>query len=378
MDVRDRCSRPRAGAFTVVLVLGLLTACASDTTTAPDEKLPPNGSAAPQPDLDVRASAAAHYADGYAWACNPTTASYTAGSSCGYAFSRSGKTITLTRQSKGTYTVRFAGLSALLGTKSTVHVTGYTYDNHYCKPANQKLLSDVVHIRCFDAASGSPEDSYYTVYITKNHGDLAFAYGSLPTSTNYAPPASASHNPAGTIRIVRNGVGSYTVVFNNLGSRNTSNGGDVQINAIGTGAQHCNSGGWGGNPNLSINVQCYSRGGAPKDVKFNVFFATPSANLAYLWIARFTSSSTDAGGFFSSNPGGGPITITRSGTGEYSVTFSGFSPLADGGDVQVTEYGGGNAVCKVGSWGGSDVNVRCFNPQTNAPVDAGFNLMYFS
>jgi hypothetical protein len=149
--------------------------------------------------------------------------------------------------------------------------------------AAQKLLSDVIHIKCFDAASGRASDAYYTVYITKQYGDLAFAYASQPTSTNYAPPGSASYNPAGTMRVVRNGVGNYTVRFTGLGSRLTSNGGHAQAVALGTGAQHCTVEGWGGSPDLVIDVSCFSRLGGPKDVKFNVFFATPNPHLAYAW-----------------------------------------------------------------------------------------------
>jgi hypothetical protein len=377
--VRSGFRRPSAGSFAATLMLAFLAGCAQDDTlSGPDQALPPEDAAEMenvQSDLDVRPSAVSHYADGYVWAHSPTSASYNAGGT--YAFNRSGGAITITRQGEGTYTVRFAGLSAVLGTKSTVHVTGYSGNNSYCKPGAQKLLSDVVRIKCFDAASGRPSDALYTVYITKRYGDLAFAYASQPTGTNYAPPGSASHNPAGAIRVFRNGVGNYSVKFTGLGSRLTSNGGHAQAIAIGTGAQHCKIGSWGGSPDLFVSVLCYARTGAPKDVKFDVFFATPHPSLAYAWANQPTTASYSPSTFYRSNPSGGAATITRSGVGRYAVTWSGLS-LLDGGDVQVTAYGGGNIVCKVEGWGPQTVGVRCFNPGTNALVDSYFDIMYFS
>jgi hypothetical protein len=326
-------------------------------------------------DLDVRPSAVSHYADGFVWANNKISPSYTP--NIAYSFNRSGGAITITRQGAGTYTVRFAGLSAVLGTKSTVHVTGYATDVTYCKPANQKLLSDVVHIKCFDALSGRPSDAYYTVYITKRYGDLAFAYASQPTATDYAPPGSASHNPAGTMRVFRNAIGDYTVRFTGLGSRLTSNGGHAQAVAIGTGAQHCKVRSWTGGADLLVNVLCYSRAGALKDVKFNVFFATPNHTLAYAWANQPLISNYSPHTFYRFNPSGGPVTIARFGVGRYTVSWIGLS-LLNGGDVQVTAYGTGNVVCKVESWGLPSARVRCLNPATGAPVDALFTIMFFS
>lgn len=352
------------------LLLVALAGCSEDhTVTGPDPEV------SPRSDLDLAVAPATQYADGYAWGSNPTAASYPAIAT--YAFNRSGGAITITRQGVGTYTVRFAGLSAVLGTKSTVHVTGYGVTNTYCKSASQKLLSDVVQIKCFDAASGRPSDAQYTVHITKRYGDLAFAYASQATGTDYAPPGSASHNPAGAIRVFRDGVGSYRVRFTGLGSRLTANGGHAQAIALGTGAQHCKILRWTGTPDLDVYVLCYSRAGALKDVKFNVLLATPNPGLAYAWADQPFAGSYAPNLRYRFNPSGGPVTIFRTGIGRYTVRWTGLS-LLGGGDVQVTAYGAGNVVCKVERWGIPDALVRCFNPATNLLVDSSFDVMLFS
>ena len=356
--------------ITATLLLVVLAGCSEDrTVTGPDPEV------APRANLDALAAPTTQYADGYAWASNPTGASYTPVAA--YSFNRSGGAITITRQGIGTYTVRFAGLSVVLGTKSTVHVTGYGTTNTYCKSANQKLLSDVVHIKCFDAASGRPSDAFYAVHVTKRYGDLAFAYASLPTGNDYVPPGSASYNPAGAIRVFRSGVGAYRVKFTGLGSRLSVNGGHAQAMALGTGAQHCKILRWTGTPDLDVYVSCFSRFGEPKDVKFNVLLVTPNPALAYAWANQPTSSSYAPDPKYRSNPSGGPVTIVRAGVGRYTVSWSGLS-LLGGGDVQVTAYGAGNIVCKVERWGVPDALVRCFNPATNVLVDSYFDVMFFS
>lgn len=69
---------------------------------------------------------------------------------------------------------------------------------------------------------------------------------------------------------------------------------------------------------------------------------------------------------YAKNPGGGPITITRSGAGIYQVRFGGLGSLVTdgGGVVHAQAYGAAARFCTVGSWypSGTDllVAVYCF------------------
>jgi hypothetical protein len=370
-------------ALTAVLMAGLLAGCESDRpVTGPAQAAAPSA-AAVNADAEVKTrnelepAAVPHWADGYVWAFNPTAASYTASGS-GYAFNRSGGTIVITRSGPGQYTVRFTGLSGLLGAKSTVKVTGYSSDNAYCKPTGPRLVNSAIGIRCFNANTGLPADAYYTVLVTRNYVELAFAHAQLPTGNNYAPLAGASWNPAGPIRVFRFGTGSYQVRFTNLGSRLTSNGGHAQVVQVGPGAPHCKVGGWGGSPDLVVSVLCFTRAGAPIDTKFNLLFVMPNNHLGYAWADQPTSGSYTPSTFYSSNSGGGAVSITRSGTGRYNVTWNGLSSdLLDGGDVQVSAYGGGNAQCKVDGWGSQNAVVHCFSPNGTL-VDSFFDILFGS
>jgi hypothetical protein len=262
-----------------------------------------------------------------------------------------------------------------MGARSTVHVTGYLGDNTYCKPTGARLVNDLVDIRCYNGATGAATNGYYTVLATRNYTDEAFAYANQPAGTNYAPLSTSSWNPTGAIRVFRSAVGVYQVVFNGLGALTGSNGGDVQVNAVGTGKSYCKVGGWGGSPDLSISVLCFSRAGAPADSGFNTLFLLPSDHLAYAWADQPTAASYTPSTFYSWNPVGGAISITRLSPGRYSVAWNGVDPaIFDGGDVQVSAYGGGNAQCKVEGWGSASATVRCFNP-TGALVDSFYTVL---
>ena len=158
----------------------------------------------------------AHWADGYAWAHNPHDASYSPSPS--YAFNRAGGAIIITKpaETTGQYEVRFTALSSLLGATSTVQVTAASPDNTYCKPAAPRLKKDAIQVRCFDVATGAAANAAFTVLVLRNYPDLAYAHASQPTGNDYAPPAGASWNVAGPMRIFRLGTGIYHVRFSEL------------------------------------------------------------------------------------------------------------------------------------------------------------------
>jgi hypothetical protein len=81
---------------------------------------------------------------------------------------------------------------------------------------------------------------------------------------------------------------------------------------------------------------------------------------------------------YSFNSAGGAINITRSGTGTYSVVFSGLGSSNQFSNVLVSAYGG-SGTCKVGGWGVSSasVSVLCFD-SAGEPADNLFTMVYQS
>jgi hypothetical protein len=366
-----------ATSLRLLLIPAALLAAACDDVNAPLE--PPSATdeaALSQPPATL---ATGRWADGYLFAGDPTAASSTL--SPPFSFNRSGGRITVTKVAgtTGRYIARFAGLSALLGTGSTVHVTGYNYNGIYCKPVGAYLVRDSVEVRCFKTRSGAAANTRFTLLASAKRADRAFAFAHQPTATGYSPAAAGSWNPAGTSKVTRTGVGQYLVTFNGLGARLPAGvGGHVQVNAVGAGKAHCEIGAWGGSPDLAVRVGCYTPAGAPVDAKFTVLFALPAAHLAYALADQLALASYSPSRVYSSNPVGGAITITHDGPGYYSVAWAGIDPeIIEYGSVQVTAYGDGGAECNVGAHFQEDLSVQCFAPN-GTPVDSYFTVLLHS
>jgi Zn-dependent metalloprotease len=102
---------------------------------------------------------------GYAWANNPTAASYTP--MAAYAYNSSGGAITINRSSVGRYVVQFAGLGGGSSFGGSVQVTSYGGDSASCKVQSWGSGGSnfVANVNCFSAA-GAPVDSRYTVLVS--------------------------------------------------------------------------------------------------------------------------------------------------------------------------------------------------------------------
>ncbi|MBA2458445.1 MAG: hypothetical protein H0V43_05745 [Gemmatimonadales bacterium] len=286
------------------------------------------------------------------------------------AFNRSGGSMVITKPAgtTGRYVATFRGLSALLGTKSTVHVTGFGYDPTYCKPVGARLVRDSVEVRCFSTRTGAPANTRFTLVVTRDYPNRAFAFAHQPTAIEYSPTASGSWNPGGTIKVTRTNPGEYRVVFNGITRHFPINTlGHLQVNAVGTGGAHCKVYNWGTDgesPNLLVDVRCYTRAGAPADTKFTVLFVLPAPHVAYAWADKPSTASYSPFAYYSSNPSLEATTTTRSTVGKYTVSWTAVEPeIVDIGDVQVTTYGSGSTQCKaVELTYYGEVVVNCFGP----------------
>ena len=96
--------------------------------------------------------------------------------------------------------------------------------------------------------------------------------------------------------------------------------------------------------------------------------------IAYAWIPSGSSPSISAE--YSFNPGGGPITVSRLGAGQYNVTFAN-SGIGTGWGVQATAYGSNSNFCNIQTWGASTVDVLCFN-SAGASADSSFTVLAVS
>ena len=365
----------RPTSFRLLLpALGLLAGACDDSVTPLEPPVDPPSSA----EIPAALAGSARWAAGYLHAGAPTAASYAPVPYLSYNASGGAMNITKPAGTTGRYIVTFTGLSAVLGTKSTVHVTEYGLDDTYCKPVNGRLVNDKLEVRCFRSSTRAPANAAFTVVVIARASHAAFAYAHLPTSTGYAPASAGSYNPGGGIRVYRYGVGEYRVVFTGLALTVTSkHHGHAQVNAVGTGKAHCTAEDWGtaGSPDVQMWVACYAPNGAPLDSKFTALFQLQHDQVAYAYASDPTGASYSPMPERAWNPTGGPVTITRQGVGDYTVIWSGVDGnIVDGGTVHVTSAALYHPQCKATSLLSDGVKVHCFAPN-GAPTDAEFTVL---
>ena len=343
---------------------------ALEPTIDDDSPAPVEAFNGPQEDL-------AYWADGYLTLGDKTAATSTPNPK--YSFNRAGGAISVTRVAgtTGRYVATFRGLSAVLGTRSSVHVTAAHDDVSYCHPVGGNLVSDKVEVRCYRMGSGLPVNALFTVMVIGRTDARAFAFANQPTAADYAPASAGSWNPTGATRVLRDGVGQYRVIFKSYGTRFNGNWGHVQVSSAGIGKAHCTVGDWGVHTDFSVEVQCFTPGGAPVDNRFTIVATPPAAHLGYAWddVPLLSSYSPDP--TYSWNPVGGAIKVFRMGKGYYWIDWNGTeAEIRDYGGIQVTSYGG-KTQCKVFGWMPTGAAVKCFGPD-GKPVDSKYGVMVHS
>ncbi len=197
--------------------------------------------------------------------------------------------------------------------------------------------------------------------------------GNFVASPGYSRSSAFGPNVAAPNEVTTLGVGQYRVDFPDIGGP----GGTVHVTAYGSNAR-CKVQSWGNSgTTLRVNVRCHAPDGTPVGSRFAASYVretgTPGVRGGYVWANNPTAASYAPSLSYQWNSSGAVNGVQRLGGGSYRVSC----PNQDftGGTVQVTAYGTSSDYCKVQSWGGSSVNVRCFDANGN-PADEQFTASY--
>jgi hypothetical protein len=300
------------------------------------------------------------------------------------SFNAGGGEITATRSSMGVYSMTWAGMAGIGINGGNIQVTANDASGSsadvLCKVAS--WTADSASVRCFDTG-GNPVDATYNVLFVKppkklwtqdyafaNVGASGYVYDSYNPSRQ---SVSATHPASGV----------WSVQFESFSA--FPGGGNVQVTVegglgVGAGAgndgEYCKVKSWAAE---TVDVLCFDASGAPANPKFNVFYLkTPShpATVAYAFADDTSAASYTPSSLYAYNPAGGAITATRSGTGVYTMTWTGFGALvAGGGHPNVTASDSSNKRCQIASWSGDSVHVRCYS-SSGAPADSPYSVLY--
>lgn len=215
----------------------------------------------------------------FAWAHDPTAASYTPSPT--YQYNNRGGLATVTHGSiPGSYSVSLPdsfGASSAGGVK----VTSYGWSTDVCKVVSwgPTATAEVVNVQCYDTAGNPADEQFSLVYVNGMNilGDnlLAdgYAWANEPSSGSYTPALAYQRNTAlGTlpsITITSPLIGTYDVFL--PGQDKGLDGGHFQVTAYGSGSARCQVGYW--NPTAggrTARIYCFTNTGILTDTLFDV------------------------------------------------------------------------------------------------------------
>ncbi len=205
----------------------------------------------------------------------------------------------------------------------------------------------------------------------------AFVWYDQPTKPSFAPSKSYQYNSVGgAITGTRLGQGHYKLTFPNMAKHYD---GAFHTTAY-SGNHSAQVERWAASgSNLDVYVRVFDANGAPTDGRFSAMYqkeTSPNSNSAYLWAS---AEGTPKHKYQYNGKGG--ISMKKTGTGVYQVTFEGMqsdkSIEGNGGNVIATPYGSTPRRIEVASWGNNTINIRTydFNGQ---PADTKFVVSYNS
>jgi hypothetical protein len=212
--------------------------------------------------------------------------------------------------------------------------------------------------------------------------DFGFVYATLQSSSYDAPAATSFNNHGGVNHVTRLAAGVFRIDFPGLGFAD----GNVQVTSAGTGptehggtVRHCIVASWGpSGTTQQVYVNCFNYLGNPFDCQFYVSYqrrtGTDTSGTAYGWAFDPTSAQYTMTSYQWSS-GGGNLTVTREGVGQYLVSFPGQSSGTH--FVEATAYGPGSKATCSPAPGSSDTNarVRCYDTN-GALADSMFTIAY--
>lgn len=303
-------------------------------------------------------------------------------------FNGLGGPITVTRQATGQYTVTIPSFGGSPGESRLPFVGAINAGAVICSPVSWQMIGvtdATAQVSCSEAGTGTLVDSPFTIMAIGQGGlpgRLGFAYSgsvaSLPpplvTATANAASAWSSEGTTPTIQWAGVSAGRYYInPFLPLLPATL-----VPVSwPVGSAATRCTLGSWG----TILDILCWQPGANTLlDSPFAGIMleqGRPGLRFGAAWANNPTAASYPAPALLGRNSTGQGITISRSGTGTYRVSFAGLATSPGQREtVLITTQALDNSSCRAVSWGNGpalnlQVDVVCFNA-TGTAADVTF------
>ncbi|ONI88863.1 hypothetical protein ALI22I_18040 [Saccharothrix sp. ALI-22-I] len=247
----------------------------------------------------------------------------------------------------------------------------------FCQPSRwyQDGADEVIDVVCFDH-SGNPADvPFFLRYIAgSTSGARGFVFDDQPTSATFTPDWTHGVN-AGAV--TRTGVGRYTADLPG------SQGGAVEVTAVGTAPRHCAVTGRRGQ---LVDVACTAPGGSAADSMFTAAFAVnqnilddPRKPVGDYLVADDSPTASAPVIHTRWASGNAPMTLERISTGKYKAHFTN-GYIRSTMHVTAVGYGNHCSVMQLNDYSYKDdtsIWIACFD-SAGTLVNSGFTLLYTS
>jgi hypothetical protein len=195
-------------------------------------------------------------------------------------YNSSGKANSVRHLSTGRYQVTLPGPSAsgVTGTVQVTDVLPVIGPNGDCELAgwHGTRAGQVVDVGCFSPSGGRENRTFGLSYVRSGNllgaGGLtsAYAYANRPTATVYQPRTQYDSKRGAGVVVFREGRGQYLVIPAGSGGPSATNGGNVEISAVGTADLRCYVNDWAQGTIPDIYVDCVNRLGITSDSAFTI------------------------------------------------------------------------------------------------------------
>jgi len=193
-----------------------------------------------------------------------------------YQYDSSHKANTVKHLGTGRYRISMPG-PPTRGITGTVKVTPAFLASGDCEIAgwHGTPAGQVIDVDCF-SVTGARQNTPFTVTYVRHDNLLglsnltsAYAFANRPTdAATYRPAAQYSSHDGAFVSVTRLSRGTYVVSFHGSAGPVSTNGGDVQLSAVGSSDHHCYVLRWTTNPSAYVN--CQDNSGSPADTAFTI------------------------------------------------------------------------------------------------------------
>ena len=290
-----------------------------------------------------------------------------------YSYSLGGGANTVNSSATGNYSLAYTSFARTGAETEVTFVTAYSgTPGSYCTIGSWG--AEAASARCWNAAGVATDNDFNFLAVGSATFPGRFAYAWVNDGSPVAPyPAVAQYRFSSsnmTVTVTKTATGAYSVLFAGQGRAVAGDREALMVSSYGGSSIQCQAGGWtSSGADLTAIVYCFTSAGIAADSPFDIaMISSPRAGATLGYVdADQPSLATAYAPSNSKVMPTGTATVTRTGTGNYTVRLDG---LVRSGTLhesfQISAVGITAIRCQSAGWGFDATGVTSFVSCANA------------